>query len=150
MHSLSKRSNLAGTRVGFYAGDPELIWYLEEVRKHVGMMVPGPVQAAGAIALADDRHVTEQRDRYLRRLRRMAGILGRWAGLDVPLPQGGFYLWIRVGDAWDFTERLARQAGALVSPGDFYGAAGSEYVRVAVVQPDDRIELVAERLGIDV
>lgn len=149
VHSLSKRSNLAGTRVGFYAGDPQLISYLEEVRKHVGMMVPGPAQAAGAVALADDRHVTQQRDRYLARLRRMADILGRWSGLEVPLPQGGFYLWFHVGDAWEFTERLAREAGALVSPGDFYGSAGSEYVRVAVVQPDDRIELVAQRLGID-
>ena len=149
VHSLSKRSNLAGTRVGFYAGDPQLISYLEEVRKHVGMMVPGPAQAAGAVALADDRHVSQQRDRYLARLRRMADILGRWSGLEVPLPQGGFYLWVHVGDAWEFTERLAGEGGALVSPGDFYGSAGAEYVRVAVVQPDDRIELVAQRLGID-
>ena len=148
VHSLSKRSNLAGTRVGFYAGDPKLVGYLREVRKHVGMMVPGPAQAAGAVALADDDHVAEQRDRYLGRLRRMAEILQRWSGLEVPLPQGGFYLWFRVGDAWEFTERLARDGGALVSPGDFYGAAGAEYVRVAVVQPDQRIELMAQRLGV--
>lgn len=147
-HSLSKRSNLAGTRVGFYAGDPDLIGYLQEVRKHVGMMVPGPAQAAGAVALADDQHVVVQRDRYRARLRRMAEILQRWSGHDVPLPNGGFYLWFHVGDAWEFTERLAREGGALVSPGDFYGAAGSEYVRVAVVQPDERIELMAERLGV--
>ncbi len=148
VHSLSKRSNLAGTRVGFYAGDPELVEYLQEVRKHVGMMVPGPAQAAGAVALDDDEHVAVQRDRYSARLRRMAEILQRWSGLDVPLPAGGFYLWFRVGDAWEFTERLAREAGTLVSPGEFYGAAGSEYVRVAVVQPDERIELVADRLGV--
>ena len=148
VHSLSKRSNLAGTRVGFYAGDPDLVGYLQEVRKHVGMMVPGPAQAAGAVALADDDHVTEQRVRYLGRLRRMADVLQRWSGLEVPLPEGGFYLWFRVGDAWQFTERLAADGGALVSPGDFYGAAGSEYVRVAVVQPDERIELVASRLGV--
>lgn len=149
VHSLSKRSNLAGTRVGFYAGDGELVEYLREVRKHVGMMVPGPAQAAGAVALDDDAHVEVQRARYLDRLQRMADLLGRWAGVDIPLPHGGFYLWFRVGDAWEFTERLAREAGALVSPGDFYGAAGSEYVRVAVVQPDERISLVADRLGLD-
>jgi succinyldiaminopimelate transaminase len=148
VHSLSKRSNLAGTRVGFYAGDRELVDYLSEVRKHVGMMVPGPAQAAGAVALADDRHVDEQRDRYLGRLRRMADVLHHWSGLPVSLPEGGFYLWFHVGDAWEFTERLATEGGALVSPGDFYGPAGSEYVRVAVVQPDELIELVATRLGV--
>jgi aspartate/methionine/tyrosine aminotransferase len=149
VHSLSKRSNLAGTRVGFYAGDPELVHYLQEVRKHVGMMVPGPAQAAGVVALDDDAHVEVQRAIYLRRLERMARVLETWSGIEVPLPAGGFYLWFRVGDAWEFTERLAREGGALVSPGDFYGSAGAEYVRVAVVQPDERIDLVAGRLGVD-
>jgi succinyldiaminopimelate transaminase len=150
VHSLSKRSNLAGVRVGFYAGDPDLVQYLSEVRKHVGMMVPGPAQAAGVAALADDAHVALQRDRYRSRVVRMAGVISQWSGIDVPLPAGGFYLWFRVGDAWDFTERLVRQSGALLSPGDFYGTAGSDHVRVAVVQPDDRIDLVARRLGIAV
>jgi aspartate/methionine/tyrosine aminotransferase len=148
VHSLSKRSNLAGARVGFYAGDGEIVDYLREVRKHVGMMVPGPAQAAGAIALDDDVHVVEQRRRYLGRLERVADLLGRWSGLEISVPAGGFYLWFRVGDAWEFTERLAREAGALVSPGDFYGSAGSAYVRVAVVQPEERIALVADRLGL--
>jgi succinyldiaminopimelate transaminase len=149
VHSLSKRSNLAGTRVGFYAGDPELVDYLREVRKHVGMMVPGPAQAAGVTALDDDAHVAAQRDRYRARLERLAYVLQTWSGIDVPLPSGGFYLWFEVGDAWEFTERLVRESGALLSPGEFYGAAGADYVRAAVVQPDERIELVARRLGID-
>jgi succinyldiaminopimelate transaminase len=148
VHSLSKRSNLAGTRVGFYAGDADLVTYLREVRKHVGMMVPGPTQAAGVVALDDDEHVLDQRGRYERRLTRVAEILGRWSGIEIPVPAGGFYLWFPVGDAWEFTERLAREAGALVSPGDFYGPAGSGSVRVAVVQPDERVELVASRLGV--
>jgi aspartate/methionine/tyrosine aminotransferase len=149
VHSLSKRSNLAGARVGFYAGDPDLVHYLQEVRKHVGMMVPGPAQAAGVVALDDDAHVEVQRAVYLRRLERMSGVLEQWSGIEVPLPAGGFYLWFHVGDAWEFTERLARDGGALVSPGDFYGSEGAEYVRVAVVQPDERIDLVARRLGVD-
>ena len=148
VHSLSKRSNLAGMRVGFYAGDAELVGYLSEVRKHAGFMVPGPAQAAGVAALDDDRHVDDQRDRYRRRLERMAALLGRWAGIDVPLPDGGFYLWFRAGDAWGLTERLAREGGAIISPGEFYGEAGTEFARVAVVQPDDRIDLVASRLGL--
>jgi aspartate/methionine/tyrosine aminotransferase len=145
VHSLSKRSNLAGVRVGFYAGDPALVRYLHEVRKHVGMMVPGPAQAAGVVALDDDDHVELQRRRYRRRLERTAEILGAWSGRPIALPAGGFYLWFDAGDGWEFTERLAAAGGALVSPGEFYGADG--HVRVAVVQPDERIELVAERLG---
>ena len=75
-------------------------------------------------------------------------VSGRQFGLDVPLPAGGFYLWFEVGDAWEFTERLVKEGGALVSPGDFYGDAGVGWVRVAVVQPDERIDLVARRLGV--
>ncbi|MFZ9674740.1 MAG: aminotransferase class I/II-fold pyridoxal phosphate-dependent enzyme [Ilumatobacteraceae bacterium] len=148
VHSLSKRSNLAGLRVGAYAGDSALVHYLGEVRKHVGMMVPGPAQAAAVAALDDDQHVVEQRQRYAHRLRRMADILRSWSGVDVPIPDGGFYLWFPVEDAWEFTERLAREGGALVSPGDLYGAAGSGFVRVAVVQTDESIERVASRLGV--
>jgi succinyldiaminopimelate transaminase len=148
VHSLSKRSNLAGVRVGFYAGDAELVTYLQEVRKHVGMMVPGPAQAAGVAALDDDGHVGVQRDRYRRRLDRLASTLSRWAGIDVPLPSGGFYLWFDAGDGWAFTERLAKEGGVLVSPGEFYGPSVASYVRAAVVQPDDRIDLVVERLGV--
>ena len=148
VHSLSKRSNLAGVRVGFYAGDAEIVEYLKEVRKHAGFMVPGPAQAAGVAALDDDEHVTAQRDRYRQRLEYMARTLSKWSGIDIGMPDGGFYLWFDANDAWDFTERLAREGGALVSPGDFYGAGGSRNVRVAVVQPDAKLKLVAERLGL--
>jgi len=149
LHSLSKRSNLAGMRVGFYAGDRDLVHYLQEVRKHVGMMVPGPAQAAGAVALDDDYHVDEQRDRYRRRLERLASVLAAWSGCEIAMPDGAFYLWFRVGDAWEFTERLAREGGALVSPGEFYGAAGREYVRVAAVRPDEAVQELARRLGVN-
>jgi succinyldiaminopimelate transaminase len=148
VHSLSKRSNLAGVRVGFYAGDAEIVDYLKEVRKHAGFMVPGPAQAAGVAALDDDEHVKLQRDRYRARLEQMSKVLGQWSGIDIPLPAGGFYLWFDAEDAWAFTEKLAREGGALVSPGDFYGAGGSRNVRVAVVQPDAKLRLVAQRLGV--
>jgi aspartate/methionine/tyrosine aminotransferase len=148
VHSLSKRSNLAGVRVGFYAGDAELVDYLREVRKHVGLLVPGPAQAAGVVALEDDAHVAVQCDRYRRRLDRMATVLSRWGGVDVIGPGGGFYLWIDVGDGWAFTERLAKEGGVVVSPGEFYGDVVPNFVRVAVVQPDDRLALVAARLGV--
>jgi aspartate/methionine/tyrosine aminotransferase len=147
LHSLSKRSNLAGVRVGFYAGDKEIVNYLKEVRKHVGMLVPGPTQAAAVVALNDDAHVAAQRDVYLRRLERLATVLSKWSGFKIDLPHGGFYLWFDAKDGWAFAEKLAAEGGALVSPGDFYGAGGANNVRVAVVAPDARIELVAERLA---
>jgi succinyldiaminopimelate transaminase len=151
VHSLSKRSNLAGLRAGFYAGDPDLVHYLSEVRKHAGFMVPGPVQHAAALALADDDDAGEQAGRYRRRLERFARILEAAYGVAVAPPDGGIYLWFEApgGDAWAFAERLAGDAGALVSPGDFYGPVSAGYVRVALVQPDERLELVARRLGVD-
>jgi aspartate/methionine/tyrosine aminotransferase len=145
---LSKRSNLAGVRVGFYAGDHDIVDYLKEVRKHVGMMLPGPAQAAGVAALNDDAHVAVQRDTYLRRLETVRHVVGTWSGLSIDMPEGGFYLWFDAQDGWAFAERLAKQAGTLVSPGDFYGAGGANNVRIAVVQPDDRIALMARRLGV--
>jgi succinyldiaminopimelate transaminase len=149
VHSLSKRSNMAGVRAGFYAGDAELVGYLREVRKHVGMMVPGPVQAAAAVALADDDHVAVQRDRYRGRLQQFLAILDR-VGVKARMPGGSFYLWVAVpeGDAWGFTERLARDGGVLVTPGDTFGAAGAAHVRIAMVQPSERLDLVARRLGV--
>jgi succinyldiaminopimelate transaminase len=148
LHSLSKRSNLAGVRVGFYAGDAELVHYLSEVRKHAGFMVPGPVQAAAVVALGDDAHVEEQRVRYQRRLSLMADAL-RSVDIDCPLPAGAFYLWAPAphGDAWKLAAELAERGGALVAPGDLYGEASAEHIRIAVVQPDDRLSLVASRLA---
>jgi succinyldiaminopimelate transaminase len=148
VHSLSKRSNLAGARVGFYAGDRELVRFLAEVRKHAGFMVPGPVQAAGVAAWTDDAHVDEQRERYRRRLERGRVLLAA-AGLDAPFPGGGFYLWPAVpeGDAWATARDLAARAGVLVSPGEFYGQQGRARLRLAMVQPDERLDLALARLG---
>jgi succinyldiaminopimelate transaminase len=150
LHSLSKRSNLAGARAGFYAGDADLVGYLRELRKHAGFMVPGPVQAAATVALRDDRHVDAQRERYRVRLERLRTILRQGLGVEAPLPGGGFYLWAPApsGDGWALAERLAEEAGVLCSPGDFYGPTAGGFVRLAVVQPDDRLELVAQRLGV--
>jgi succinyldiaminopimelate transaminase len=147
LHSLSKRSNLAGARVGFYAGDHDLVRFLADVRRHAGLMVPGPVQAAAVAAWADDEHVEAQRERYRHRLELMQKAVGA-VGVDAPFPGGGFYLWVPVpdGDEWAFTRRMAEEGGALVSPGELYGDAGRGFARIAVVQPDERIALVHERL----
>jgi aspartate/methionine/tyrosine aminotransferase len=162
VHSLSKRSNLAGVRVGFYAGDPELVAYLSAVRTHAGLMVPGPVQAAAVVALGDDEHVEVQRRRYLARIDAARGAFAA-VGLEAPMPEGGFYLWVPVpawvqassdghspedaaSGAWVLAEVLARAAGILVSPGEFYGEPGAGFVRVALVAPDDELDSALSRL----
>jgi succinyldiaminopimelate transaminase len=148
VHSLSKRDNFAGARIGFYAGDAALVHYLREVRKHAGLLAAGPVQAAAVVALGDDAHVEVQRARYLARLRRLQQLLTA-AGYPVGLPDGAFYLWVAApgGDAWAAAQDLARRAGIVVSPGEFYGQQSTGHFRVAAVQPDDRIELAAARIG---
>lgn len=152
VHSLSKRSNLAGVRAGFFAGDRDLVGFLTEVRRHAGLMVPGPVQAGAIAAFSDDDHVEVQRARYLERLTFLKECLDR-VGLPTTTPAGGFYLWPAVperlasGSGWALAETLALDGGLLVSPGDLYGDSGSGFVRIAVVQPMERLKLVADRLS---
>ncbi|MCY3910264.1 MAG: aminotransferase class I/II-fold pyridoxal phosphate-dependent enzyme [bacterium] len=149
VHSLSKRSNLAGIRAGFYAGDPELVNYLSEVRKHAGMMIPGPVQAAAVAAYNDDHHVDAQRAIYRSRLTRLRELLSAYAP-DTGLPGGGLYLWVASpdGDGWSLTRRAAEELGALISPGEFYGPQGVGYARVAAVAPDAQIALLEQRMAV--
>ena len=147
VHSISKRSNLAGIRAGFYSGDPELVRYLRLVRQHAGLMVPGPVQSAVALAYQDDEHVEVQRARYFSRLSVLSDALETY-GISAPLPEGSFYLWCRRAgtDGWGLAAELAEISGLVVSPGEFYGPQALDFVRIAVVQPDEQISLAAERL----
>ena len=149
LHSLSKRDNFAGARIGFYAGDAGLVHYLREVRKHAGQMPSGPVQHAASVALADDEHVEAQRERYWRRMLRLCQVLAA-VGLPATMPDGAFYLWLEApeGDAWDAARMLAERAGVVASLGEFYGEASTGFLRVAAVAPDDRIELAARRVGL--
>jgi len=150
VHSLSKRSNMAGLRAGFVAGDGDLVAYLGELRKHGGLMTPAPVQAAATAALGDDAHVDDQRERYASRRRRLLPALERW-GLVHDGGPSTFYLWLRgVGplvddDGWSLTGRLA-ETGLLVAPGDLYGPQGRDHVRLALSVTDERLDLTIERL----
>ncbi|HML51990.1 MAG TPA: succinyldiaminopimelate transaminase [Propionicimonas sp.] len=145
VHSLSKRSNMAGYRAGFVAGDAAVIAPLLEVRKHSGEMLPTPIQAAMAAALNDDDHVAEQRRRYLARRELLRPALEA-AGYRVEHSEGSLYLWCtRDEDCRASVDHLAG-LGILVAPGDFYGPAAGRFVRVALTATDDRIESAAARL----
>jgi succinyldiaminopimelate transaminase len=146
VHSLSKRSNMAGYRAGFVTGDPALISELHEICRHAGMIVPAPVQAAMTAALRDDEHADEQRSRYLTRRGALRPALEA-AGWTIDHSEAGLYLWAsRAGlDCWQAAGILA-EAGILVSPGELYGPAGSRHVRVALTATDERIAAAVARL----
>lgn len=157
VYSLSKQSNLAGYRSAFAAGDRDLVLNLVNSRKHAGMIVPAPVQAAMTVAMQDDIHVQEQKDRYRRRRTLLLEAL-QARGLVVEHSEAGLYLWTRDGRgpddgpaapseqaSWDLVAEFA-ELGILVGPGVFYGEQGNGYVRVAITATDESVERAAERL----
>ena len=146
MHSLSKTSNLAGYRAGFVTGDPALVAELLEVRKHAGMIMPLPVQAAMTAALADDAHVGAQRRRYERAARGAAARIGG-GGLHRRAFRGGAVPVGHRGEPCRLTVRRLATEGVLVAPGEFYGPAGAQHVRLALTASDERIETAARRLA---
>lgn len=146
VHSLSKTSSLAGYRAGFVAGDPALVAELLAVRKHAGMMVPTPIQAAMVAALDDDGHERQQRERYARRRAALAPAL-RSAGFTIEHSEAGLYLWVTRGEPCRDTVTRLAERGILAAPGDFYGPGGARHVRVALTATDERIVAAVDRLA---
>jgi succinyldiaminopimelate transaminase len=145
VHSLSKRSNLAGYRAAFVVGDPALIAQILEVRKHAGMMVSLPVQKAMIAALSDTAHVDQQRARYNARKSTLIPALEK-AGFKIDFSDAGLYLWAtRNEDCWTSVAWLA-QLGILATPGIFYGAEGSQHIRIAMTATDAQISEAAARI----
>jgi succinyldiaminopimelate transaminase len=148
VHSLSKRSNLAGYRAGFVTGDPALVADLLAIRKQAGMIMPEPVQAAMTAALEDEGHASEQRERYRHRRSVLRDAFSS-AGWRIDHSEAGLYLWVThlAHDCWSAAELLAAEGGILVAPGELYGSAGSRHVRVALTATDERIAAAAKRLA---
>jgi len=146
VHSLSKRSNLAGYRCAFVAGDPTVVAELLAVRKNLGLQMPGPQQVAMIAALNDDAHVAEQHARYAARRASLRAAL-EGAGFRVDHSEASLYLWAtRDEDCWQTLSWFADR-GMLVAPGAFYGAAGKEHVRVAFTATDERVAAGVARLA---
>lgn len=144
-YSLSKQSNLAGYRAAFVAGDAKLIAQLTNIRKHAGMMQPGPVQAAMVVALGDDAHVAAQKELYRARRELLIPALNS-AGYRVDHSEAGLYLWVTEGvDAWASIDKLAG-LGIIAGPGVFYGDFYPNHVRLSLTETDERIAEAARRL----
>ena len=150
LYSLSKRSNLAGYRAAFLAGDPALIGELLAIRRHSGMMVPGPIQDAMAVALDDDEHADAQKERYRTRRTVLRAALEE-SGFRIDHSEAGLYLWATrqvdgvAQDCWNTLDYLAG-LGILAAPGEFYGPGGEHHVRLALTATDERIDAAADRL----
>ncbi|CAB4678639.1 unannotated protein [freshwater metagenome] len=145
VHSLSKRSSMAGYRAAFMIGDSKLIARIREFRKHAGMIVPLPVQKAMTVALADDEHVALQRARYNARRELLRPALEA-VGFRVEFSNSGLYIWCtRDEDAWTSVEWLAHK-GILATPGSFYGEKGARHIRIALTATDNHIKDAVSRL----
>ncbi|MDK6258959.1 succinyldiaminopimelate transaminase [Corynebacterium frankenforstense] len=145
IHSLSKTANFAGYRGGFFAGDPGLIAELTQVRKHAGLMVPYPIQAAMTAAYGDDDAEHVQKLRYaVRRAKLLEALIG--AGFTVEHSEAGLYLWASLGENGRATVDRLAELGILVAPGEFYGPAGENFVRVGMTADDAHVDEAAQRL----
>ncbi len=145
MHSLSKRSNLAGYRAALIVGDTQVIAEIREVRKHAGMMVPLPVQRAMTVALKDENHVQEQAERYRNRRKQLVPALES-AGFKVDYSDAGLYIWCTRNEKdWDSVSWLA-DLGIVATPGSFYGPDGAKHIRIALTATDLQISDAAARI----
>jgi succinyldiaminopimelate transaminase len=147
VHSLSKRSNLAGYRGGLIIGDPQLIAQIREIRKHAGLMVPLPIQKAMVAALSEDSHVNEQAMRYRNRRNLLSPILES-LGFTISHTEAGLYIWCtRNEDAWQSVKWFSER-GIIVTPGTFYGEESAQYIRIAMTASDEKIKEVAQRISL--
>tara|TARA_B110000503_G_C7132581_1_gene407446 strand:+ start:869 stop:1906 length:1038 start_codon:yes stop_codon:yes gene_type:complete len=145
VHSMSKRSNLAGYRAGLIVGDPDVIAEIREVRKHAGLLLPLPIQKAMTVALGDEEHVAIQAARYATRREVLSAALIA-AGFQIDFSNAGLYIWCtRHEDSWKSVSWLA-DVGILATPGIFYGAAGAKHIRIAMTATDDQISQAASRI----
>ena len=145
VHSLSKCFNAAGYRAAFIAGDPELIGRLREVRKHLGLIMPGPIQSAMASALSDSSEIAVQKERYRARRTLLRKAIES-AGFEVSYSEAGLYLWATKHEECWQSVGWAAERGVLVTPGIFYGEKGSRHVRIALTASDADIDKAIARL----
>jgi succinyldiaminopimelate transaminase len=150
-HSLSKRSNLPGMRSGFIAGDANLLARFREFRNVAGPQLPLPIAAVSTAAWSDEKHVEANRDLYAEKFEIAQAKIGNRFGFRIP--DGGFFLWLDVGDGERAAERLWREGGVRVLPGLYLardtisGNPGKSFIRVALVNDSASTSEAFERLA---
>jgi LL-diaminopimelate aminotransferase len=149
-HSLSKTYNMTGWRVGFAAGNPEVIAGLGKIKTNVDSGIFEALQAASIVALKGDQScVADMRALYARRRVLLEESLQQ-AGLNISCSDGAFYIWVEVPDGFtskEFAVRVLEEAAVVCTPGNGFGAAGEGYVRFSLTAPEDRLQEAAERIA---
>lgn len=142
MNSISKRSSAPGLRSGFIAGDETILKDYLQYRTYIGCASPVPLQEAAAVAWNDQNHVTEFRKIYKRNFEIAQEILG------IPTPEATFYIWLEVENDLEFTKNLYKEKNIKVLPGSFLGRGGlgKEYVRIALVENEEKTKESLKRL----
>ncbi|MBV6634029.1 MAG: aminotransferase class I/II-fold pyridoxal phosphate-dependent enzyme [Alphaproteobacteria bacterium] len=150
-HSLSKRSNAAGLRAGFVAGDPDLIAPFKRLRSYGAAVMPLPLVAAATALWNDDDHAATIRKGYQDRFAIAHDALKDVT--DWQIPDGGFFIWLKTGDSLAMTEKLWREQALRVLPGAYLGKEeadgsnpGRDYIRVALVHDLATVEQACSRL----
>ncbi|WP_323595436.1 succinyldiaminopimelate transaminase [Aliarcobacter butzleri] len=142
MNSISKRSSAPGLRSGFIAGDETILKDYLQYRTYIGCASPVPLQEAAAVAWNDQNHVAEFRKIYKRNFEIAQEILG------IPTPEATFYIWLEVENDLEFTKKLYKEKNIKVLPGSFLGRGGlgKEYVRIALVENEEKTKESLKRL----
>lgn len=149
-NSLSKTFSLAGARIAYAVGNSRLVGQLAEVKSHLDYGLFRPIQMAAVAALTGPQEcVAEMAATYQRRRDVLVGGLNR-LGWQVPAPKATMFCWAPLpggfGTSLDFAMALLESTGITVVPGSGFGAMGEGYVRIALVQPEDRLREAVERI----
>ncbi len=148
-HSLSKTYNMTGWRIGFVAGNADVLSGLGSIKTNVDSGAFQAVQEAGICALRDDQScVDEMRKTYQgRRDVILEGL--KKLGLQAAIPKATFYVWVKCPDGYsssEFTAHLLKECGVVTTPGNGFGKSGEGYIRMALTVPEDRLREAIARM----
>jgi alanine-synthesizing transaminase len=151
--SMSKTFSMAGWRMGFAVGNEKLLAALARVKSYLDYGAYTPIQVAAAAALnGPDDCIREMRDIYRKRRDAMVESFGK-AGWDIPAPSASMFAWVRIPEKFrhlgslEFSKLLVEKAEVAVAPGIGFGEHGDEYVRLALVENEQRIRQAARNVG---
>jgi LL-diaminopimelate aminotransferase len=148
--SLSKGWNLTGWRIGWIAGNSDVVERYRQLKTNIDSGMSEAVQVAGVAALRESRSFpTEMSEIYQRRRDLMVNALAA-IGLPAKPPQATPYIWVGVAAGYTsagFTELILEEAGVVVSPGPSFGPSGEGFVRISLTVPDEQLEEAATRIA---